>query len=165
MNVAWTRLLFSFQIKESDVVSVNIEDEPLLRPNPSRFVIFPIKYHDIWMMYKKAEASFWTVEEVDLSKDLSDWERLKPDEKHFISHILAFFAASDGIVNENLVRIVWDVVSYGRFGLNTLRQFLRGFTDALGLKLVPALIQIKFQSLFFFFTVSIDVYLLRVYAA
>lgn len=78
-------------------------DEPILRANPKRFVIFPIEYQNIWQMYKKAEASFWTVEEVDLSKDLEDWERLKPDEKHFISYILAFFAASDGIVNENLV--------------------------------------------------------------
>ncbi|XP_070556822.1 ribonucleoside-diphosphate reductase subunit M2 B-like [Ptychodera flava] len=81
----------------------NIEDEPLLRENPRRFVIFPIEYHDIWQMYKKAEASFWTAEEVDLSKDLIHWEGLKDDERHFISHVLAFFAASDGIVNENLV--------------------------------------------------------------
>lgn len=80
-----------------------IEDEILLRPNPRRFVIFPIEYPDMWKMYKKAEASFWTAEEVDLSRDLPDWEKLKPDEKHFISHVLAFFAASDGIVNENLV--------------------------------------------------------------
>ncbi|XP_067679536.1 ribonucleoside-diphosphate reductase small chain-like [Haliotis asinina] len=79
------------------------EDEPLLRDNPNRFVIFPIKYHDIWQMYKKAEASFWTAEEVDLSKDLVHWETLKDEERHFISHVLAFFAASDGIVNENLV--------------------------------------------------------------
>jgi ribonucleoside-diphosphate reductase subunit M2 len=77
--------------------------EPLLRDNPRRFVIFPIQYEDIWKMYKKAEASFWTVEEVDLSKDMADWESLKPTERHFISHVLAFFAASDGIVNENLV--------------------------------------------------------------
>lgn len=77
--------------------------EPLLRDNPRRFVIFPIEYHDIWQMYKKAEASFWTVEEVDLSKDLNDWAKLKDTERHFISHVLAFFAASDGIVNENLV--------------------------------------------------------------
>ncbi|XP_028733529.1 ribonucleoside-diphosphate reductase subunit M2 isoform X2 [Peromyscus leucopus] len=86
-------------------VSANpsVEDEPLLRENPHRFVIFPIKYHDIWQMYKKAEASFWTAEEVDLSKDIQHWEALKPDERHFISHVLAFFAASDGIVNENLV--------------------------------------------------------------
>ncbi|KAK2069305.1 hypothetical protein P8C59_003896 [Phyllachora maydis] len=80
------------------------DDEPLLRENPQRFVLFPIQYHEIWQMYKKAEASFWTAEEIDLSKDLHDWNnRIKDDEKYFISHILAFFAASDGIVNENLV--------------------------------------------------------------
>lgn len=79
------------------------QDEPLLRENSRRFVIFPIQYPDIWKMYKKAEASFWTVEEVDLSKDQAGWEQLKPQEKHFVSHVLAFFAASDGIVNENLV--------------------------------------------------------------
>nr|XP_002130242.1 ribonucleoside-diphosphate reductase subunit M2 B isoform X1 [Ciona intestinalis] len=78
-------------------------EEPLLKENPRRFVIFPIQYHDIWQMYKKAEASFWTVEEVDLSKDMVHWEALKPNERKFISHVLAFFAASDGIVNENLV--------------------------------------------------------------
>ncbi|KAJ8122189.1 hypothetical protein O1611_g9903 [Lasiodiplodia mahajangana] len=79
-------------------------EEPLLQENPQRFVLFPIKYHEIWQMYKKAEASFWTAEEIDLSKDLHDWNnRLNEDEKYFISHILAFFAASDGIVNENLV--------------------------------------------------------------
>ena len=104
-------------------------DEPLLQENPHRFVLFPIKYHEvrvvknasrvkcflhrqanalsphqIWQMYKKAEASFWTAEEIDLSKDLHDWNnRLNDDERYFISHVLAFFAASDGIVNENLV--------------------------------------------------------------
>ncbi|XP_037046992.1 ribonucleoside-diphosphate reductase subunit M2 isoform X1 [Bradysia coprophila] len=78
--------------------------EPLLRENPRRFVIFPIQYEDVWQMYKKAEASFWTVEEVDLSKDTVDWEnKLNENERKFISHVLAFFAASDGIVNENLV--------------------------------------------------------------
>merc|ERR1711884_581315 len=77
--------------------------EPLLQENPRRFVVFPIRYHDIWAFYKKAEASFWTAEEVDLSKDTKDWEGLKKDERYFISHVLAFFAASDGIVNENLV--------------------------------------------------------------
>jgi len=81
----------------------DVEVEPLLKENPRRFVILPIEYDSIWKMYKKAEASFWTAEEVDLSKDLSDWEKLKADEKYFISHVLAFFAASDGIVNENLV--------------------------------------------------------------
>ncbi|KAK2855821.1 hypothetical protein Q5P01_004556 [Channa striata] len=79
------------------------QEEPLLKDNPRRFVIFPIQYHDIWQMYKKAEASFWTAEEVDLSKDLQHWESLKDEERYFISHVLAFFAASDGIVNENLV--------------------------------------------------------------
>ncbi|KAI1777915.1 small subunit of ribonucleotide reductase [Hypoxylon cercidicola] len=79
-------------------------DEPILQENPQRFVLFPIKYHEIWQMYKKHEASFWTAEEIDLSKDLHDWNnRLNDDEKFFVSHILAFFAASDGIVNENLV--------------------------------------------------------------
>ncbi|KAL2221771.1 putative ribonucleotide reductase small subunit RnrA [Thermoascus aurantiacus ATCC 26904] len=79
-------------------------NEPLLQENPHRFVLFPIKYHEIWQMYKKAEASFWTAEEIDLSKDLHDWNnRLNDDERYFISHVLAFFAASDGIVNENLV--------------------------------------------------------------
>nr|XP_061808597.1 ribonucleoside-diphosphate reductase subunit M2-like [Nerophis lumbriciformis] len=79
-------------------------EEPLLQENPRRFVIFPIQYPEVWKMYKQAQASFWTVEEVDLSKDLPHWDRLKPEERHFISHVLAFFAASDGIVNENLVQ-------------------------------------------------------------
>merc|ERR1711953_87103 len=79
------------------------ETEPLLKENPHRFVILPIQYDDIWAMYKKAMASFWTAEEIDLTADLRDWEGLKDDEKYFIKHVLAFFAASDGIVNENLV--------------------------------------------------------------
>ncbi|KAL4866325.1 hypothetical protein BDV12DRAFT_136786 [Aspergillus spectabilis] len=79
-------------------------NEPLLQENPHRFVLFPIKYHEIWQMYKKAEASFWTAEEIDLSKDLHDWNnRLNDDERFFVSRVLAFFAASDGIVNENLL--------------------------------------------------------------
>jgi ribonucleoside-diphosphate reductase subunit M2 len=76
--------------------------EPLLRDNPDRFCMFPIKYPEIWDFYKKAEASFWTAEEVDLSSDMKHWDTLNNDEKHFISHVLAFFAASDGIVLENL---------------------------------------------------------------
>lgn len=82
---------------------VDYSDEPLLRANSRRFVILPIQYPDIWQMYKKAEASFWTIEEVDLGRDLIHWDALKDDERYFISHVLAFFAASDGIVNENLV--------------------------------------------------------------
>jgi len=89
--------------KPKKVSKFNVEDEPLLRDNPRRFVIFPIQYHDIWHFYKKAEASFWTAEEVDLSHDLADWDKLNDNERKFISHVLAFFAASDGIVNENLV--------------------------------------------------------------
>lgn len=77
-------------------------EEPLLTPNPKRFVLFPIQHASIWDMYKKAEASFWTVEEVDLGDDLTHWHKLTDNERHFISHVLAFFAASDGIVNENL---------------------------------------------------------------
>ncbi|WP_071885029.1 ribonucleoside-diphosphate reductase small subunit [Hymenobacter sp. DG25B] len=76
--------------------------EPLLVENPNRFVLFPIQHDTVWQMYKKAEASFWTAEEIDLSQDQKDWEALNDGERHFISHVLAFFAASDGIVNENL---------------------------------------------------------------
>lgn len=76
--------------------------ELLLTPNDDRFVLFPIKHHDIWDMYKKAMASFWVAEEIDLYQDLNDWNSLNENEKHFISHVLAFFSASDGIVNENL---------------------------------------------------------------
>ncbi|WP_423149563.1 ribonucleoside-diphosphate reductase small subunit [Rubrolithibacter danxiaensis] len=78
------------------------QDEVLLKENKDRFVILPINYPTIWEMYKKHEASFWTAEEIDLSSDLKDWENLNSGERHFISHVLAFFAASDGIVNENL---------------------------------------------------------------
>lgn len=78
--------------------------EPLLEENDKRFVLFPIQHDKIWKMYKQAVASFWTAEEVDLNTDIQDWEnKLNDDEKHFIKHVLAFFAASDGIVNENLV--------------------------------------------------------------
>jgi len=77
--------------------------EPILAENKQRFVLFPIKYEAIWRMYKKHEASFWTTEEIDLVPDMNDWNiRLNDDERHFIKHVLAFFAASDGIVNENL---------------------------------------------------------------
>mmetsp|Transcript_35933 Transcript_35933/g.81652 ORF Transcript_35933/g.81652 Transcript_35933/m.81652 type:complete len:503 (-) Transcript_35933:91-1599(-) len=78
------------------------KEDPMLQENPQRWVMFPIKYPGIWEMYKKHEASFWTAEEIDLSQDAKDWERLTEAERHFIKHILAFFAASDGIVLENL---------------------------------------------------------------
>ena len=87
--------------------------EPILQKNKNRFVIFPIEHHDIWEWYKKCEASFWTAEEIDLSEDLNDWkEKLTDDERYFIKHILAFFAASDGIVNENLAENFVNEVQY-----------------------------------------------------
>ena len=87
--------------------------EPILQPNKDRFVIFPIQHHDIWEWYKKSEASFWTAEEIDLHQDLTDWStKLNDDERYFIKHILAFFAASDGIVNENLAENFVNEVQY-----------------------------------------------------
>ena len=79
-----------------------MKKEILLEENKDRFVLFPINYPKIWDMYKKSVQSFWTAEEVDLQADQKDWEKLSNDERHFIKHVLAFFAASDGIVNENL---------------------------------------------------------------
>ncbi len=90
----------------------NTTKEPILQENPSRFVLFPIKHSDIWEMYKKHEASFWTAEEIDLQQDLQDWEKLSKDEQHFIKTVLAFFAASDGIVNENLLENLSTMVQY-----------------------------------------------------
>ncbi len=101
-------------------------EEPILKKNNERFVLFPIEHNDIWQFYKKAEASFWTAEEIDLSQDLVDWnEKLTPDEQHFIKHILAFFAASDGIVNENLAENFLAEVQY------TEAKFFYGFQIAI----------------------------------
>jgi ribonucleoside-diphosphate reductase beta chain len=96
-------------------------EEPILRENKDRFVLFPIQQHDIWKFYKQAEASFWTAEEIDLSQDLSDWNNLNDGERHFITHVLAFFAASDGIVNENLAEHFISEVQY------TEAKFFYGF--------------------------------------
>ena len=79
-------------------MSVSEANEPMLDVQANRYVIFPIQHEDFWKMYKKAEANFWTSEELDLSKDLTDWEKLNDNEQYFIKMILAFFAASDGIV-------------------------------------------------------------------
>ena len=76
--------------------------DPILDPSTARFTTFPIRYPDLWALYKKAIGSFWTVEEIDLAGDLKDWDKLNPDEQHFIKMVLAFFAASDGIVMENI---------------------------------------------------------------
>ena len=90
-----------------------MKPEPILQENNNRFVIFPIEHHDIWEWYKKCEASFWTAEEIDLHQDLTDWKtKLNNDERYFIKHILAFFAASDGIVNENLAENFVNEVQY-----------------------------------------------------
>jgi len=89
------------------------QNEPILMPNNNRFVIFPIQHQDIWDWYKKQEACFWTAEEIDLHEDLVDWKsKLTTDERYFIKHILAFFAASDGIVNENLAENFVSEVQY-----------------------------------------------------
>lgn len=96
--------------------------EPILEANNSRFVLFPIQHNDIWAYYKNAEASFWTAEEIDLSQDLNDWsDKLNDDERFFIKHVLAFFAASDGIVNENLAEHFLSEVQY------TEAKFFYGF--------------------------------------
>lgn len=99
--------------------------EPLLQENPNRFVLFPIKEHEIWKYYKKAEASFWTAEEIDLSADQADWEKLNDNERHFVKHVLAFFAASDGIVNENLAEQFVNEVQ------STEAKFFYGFQIAM----------------------------------
>jgi ribonucleoside-diphosphate reductase beta chain len=99
--------------------------EPILEENKKRFVLFPIEHNDIWQFYKKAEASFWTAEEIDLGQDLIDWKALNDGERHFISHILAFFAASDGIVNENLAEHFVAEVQY------TEAKFFYGFQIAM----------------------------------
>jgi ribonucleoside-diphosphate reductase beta chain len=89
------------------------ENEPILRDNKDRFVLFPIKHKEIWEMYKQAEASFWTAEEIDLSQDTTHWEnKLTDNERYFIKNVLAFFAASDGIVNENLAINFMNEVQY-----------------------------------------------------
>lgn len=101
-------------------------EEPILMKNNERFVLFPIVHNDIWQFYKKSEASFWTAEEIDLSQDLIDWnEKLNDDERHFIKHVLAFFAASDGIVNENLAENFLSEVQY------TEAKFFYGFQIAI----------------------------------
>lgn len=117
--------------KDSSAVIIDLEkeletkitvEEPILKENPNRFVLFPIQHNDIWEMYKKQEASIWTAEELDLSPDLVDWEsKLNDDERFFIKHVLAFFAASDGIVNENLAENFLSEVQY------TEAKFFYGF--------------------------------------
>lgn len=121
-----------FVLNEEELLELNMAgqmksqlEEPILRENKSRFVLFPIQHDDIWEYYKKAEASFWTAEEIDLSQDLVDWKKLNDGERQFISHVLAFFAASDGIVNENLAENFIAEVQY------TEAKFFYGFQIAI----------------------------------
>jgi ribonucleoside-diphosphate reductase beta chain len=103
----------------------HLHEEPILKENKDRFVLFPIRQHDIWKYYKQAEASFWTAEEIDLGQDMKDWLNLNDGERHFITHVLAFFAASDGIVNENLAEHFVGEVQY------TEAKFFYGFQIAI----------------------------------
>ncbi len=109
----------------SNLEELELKNEPILKENSNRFVLFPIEHDDIWSYYKKAEASFWTAEEIDLGQDLKDWATLTKDERHFIKHVLAFFAASDGIVNENLAENFVSEVQY------TEAKFFYGFQIAI----------------------------------
>lgn len=111
----------------NEIAAVNAGvTEPILRDNPDRFVIFPIQHSDIWEFYKKAERSFWIAEEIDLQPDMAHWEhKLNDDERHFIKYVLAFFAASDGIVNENLAENFLSEVQY------TEAKFFYGFQIAM----------------------------------
>lgn len=102
-------------------MSNTLQEEPILKENKDWFVLFPIRQHEIWKYYKQAEASFWTAEEIDLSQDLKDWDAMNDGERHFIKHVLAFFAASDGIVNENLAEHFISEVQY------TEAKFFYGF--------------------------------------
>lgn len=111
---------FNFQIP-----FMSSTEEPILQENKNRFVLFPIRHDDIWDYYKKAVASFWTAEEIDLGQDMKDWVKLNDDERHFVSHVLAFFAASDGIVNENLAENFVSEVQY------TEAKFFYGFQIAM----------------------------------
>jgi len=96
--------------------------EKILQDNPGKFVLFPIEHNDLWKLYKQQEACFWTAEEIDLGQDVYDWEnKLNADEQHFVKHVLAFFAASDGIVNENIAMNFINAVQY------TEAKFFYGF--------------------------------------
>lgn len=116
-------------------VIVPAQVEPILEEDKGRFVLFPIKHDDIWQMYKQHEASFWTAEEIDLSQDLKDWDSLTDGERHFVSHVLAFFAASDGIVNENLAVNFLSEVQYAEakcfYGFQVMMENIHSETYSL----------------------------------
>ena len=108
-------MVIEHSLKGSDENEIDLSMEhiePMLQENMNRFVLFPIKHTEIWEMYKLHAAAFWTAEEIDLAEDAKDWKKLNDNEKHFLKHVLAFFAASDGIVNENLVTNFADEVQW-----------------------------------------------------
>ena len=103
----------SLKGQEENEIDLSMEHiEPMLQENMNRFVLFPIEHNEIWEMYKLHAAAFWTAEEIDLAEDAKDWKKLNDNERHFLKHVLAFFAASDGIVNENLVTNFADEVQW-----------------------------------------------------
>ena len=108
-------MVIEHSLKGSDENEIDLSMEhiePMLQENMNRFVLFPIQHTEIWEMYKLHAAAFWTAEEIDLAEDAKDWKKLNDNEKHFLKHVLAFFAASDGIVNENLVTNFADEVQW-----------------------------------------------------
>ena len=108
-------MVIDHSTKNTDEIEIDLTQEhiePMLQENMDRFVLFPIEQHEIWEMYKLHAASFWTAEEIDLAEDAKDWKKLNDNERHFLKHVLAFFAASDGIVNENLVTNFADEVQW-----------------------------------------------------
>lgn len=108
-------MVIDHSTKNTDEIEIDLTQEhiePMLQENMERFVLFPIEQHEIWEMYKLHAASFWTAEEIDLAEDAKDWKKLNDNERHFLKHVLAFFAASDGIVNENLVTNFADEVQW-----------------------------------------------------
>ena len=126
--------------------------EKILQDNPGRFVVFPIEHHDLWKFYKQSEASFWTAEEIDLGQDVSDWEnKLNSDEQHFVKHVLAFFAASDGIVNENLAMNFVNEVQYSEakffYGFQIMMENIHSETYSL---LIDTLVKDKDEQHFLF---------------
>ena len=119
--------------------------EKILTENPGRFVLFPIEHHDLWKLYKQQESCFWTAEEIDLGQDVTDWEhKLNDDEQHFVKHVLAFFAASDGIVNENLANNFLKEVQYAEakcfYGFQIMMENIHSETYSL---LIDTLIKDK----------------------
>lgn len=113
------------EIKQVSHNNISLYMEKILVDNPNRFVLFPLQHKDLWDFYLKAQNSFWVAEEIDFSQDVNDWKTLTPDEQHFIEYVLAFFAASDGIVNENLVEQFTREVQY------TEAKFFYGFQIAI----------------------------------